>query len=123
MRVCAGLGMVGAAALPALAAHAPSLAIVLMLWGGFTTGLYPIALATIGDRFQGADLVNANAALVIAYGTGALIGPILGGAAMDFWNPHGIAMLLVALFAALLLITWWRGDRSIDGRSRGHAAG
>jgi MFS family permease len=123
MRVCAGLGMVGAAALPALAAHAPSLAIVLVIWGGFTTGLYPIALATIGDRFKGADLVNANAALVIAYGLGAFIGPILGGAAMDFWNPHGIAMLLTALFAALLLITWWRGDRTIDGRSRGHAAG
>jgi MFS family permease len=111
MRVCAGLGMAGAAALPALAAHVPSLAIVLMLWGGFTTGLYPIALATIGDRFRGADLLNANAALVIAYGTGAFIGPILGGAAMDLWNPHGIAMGLAAMFGALLLVTWWRGDR------------
>jgi MFS family permease len=111
MRVCAGLGMVGAAALPALAGHAPSLAIVLMIWGGFTTGLYPIALATIGDRFRGADLLNANAGLVIAYGTGAFIGPILGGAAMDLWNPHGIALLLTAMFAVLLLATWWQRDR------------
>jgi MFS family permease len=114
MRVCAGLGMVGAAALPALAAHTPSLAIVLMIWGGFTTGLYPIALATIGDRFDGADLLNANAGLIIAYGAGAFIGPILGGAAMDLWNPHGIAVLLTAMFAVLLLATWWRGDRQTD---------
>jgi MFS family permease len=114
MRVCAGLGMVGAAALPALAAHTPSLAIVLMIWGGFTTGLYPIALAIIGDRFHGADLLNANAGLIIAYGTGAFIGPILGGAAMDLWNPHGIAVLLTAMFAFLLLATWWRGDRQTD---------
>jgi MFS family permease len=111
MRVCAGLGVAGAAALPALAAHASSLAIVLMIWGGFTTGLYPIALATIGDRFHGADLLNANAGLVIAYGTGAFIGPILGGAAMDLWNPHGIAMGLAAMFATLLLATWWQADR------------
>jgi MFS family permease len=111
MRVCAGLGMAGAAALPALTVHASSLAIVLMVWGGFTTGLYPIALATIGDRFHGGDLLNANAALVIAYGTGAFIGPILGGAAMDFWNPHGITMLLTAMFAALLLATWWQDDQ------------
>ena len=111
MRVCAGLGLVGAVALPALAAHPPSLAVVLAIWGGFTTGLYPVALATIGDRFRGADLLNANAALVMAYGTGAFIGPILGGAAMDLWNPHGIAMGLAATFAALLLATWWRSDR------------
>jgi MFS family permease len=109
LRVCAALGIVGAALLPVLALHPVPLLVTLVIWGGFTTGLYPVALALIGDRFRGADLLNANAGLVIAYGTGAMIGPILGGASMDAWNPHGIAVMLAAMFAVLLFVTWWRG--------------
>lgn len=110
MRVCAVIGIAGAALLPLLAANRPLLLVTLVIWGGFTTGLYPVALAIIGDRFRGADLLNANAALVIAYGTGAMIGPILGGGAMDAWNPHGIAAVLAAMFAVLLVATWWHED-------------
>ena len=109
LRVCAAIGIVGAVLLPVLPAHTSLLLAVLVIWGGFTTGLYPVALAIIGDRFRGADLLNANAGLVIAYGTGALIGPIIGGAAIDAWNPHGIAVMLAAMFGALLIMTWWRG--------------
>ncbi|HEY7991730.1 MAG TPA: MFS transporter [Stellaceae bacterium] len=112
MRVCAALGIVGAALLPLLVGYTPALFVVLVIWGGFTTGLYPVALAIIGDRFRGADLLNANAGLVIAYGTGALIGPILGGGGMDAWNPHGLIAILAAMFVVLLLSTWWRADKA-----------
>jgi MFS family permease len=115
MRLCAVLGIAGAALLPLLAPRPPLLLAALVIWGGFTTGLYPVALGMIGDRFRGADLLNANAGLVIAYGAGAFVGPILGGAAMDAWNPHGIVVVLAALFAVLLLATWWRGDYSSGG--------
>ena len=109
LRLCAGIGLIGALMLPLLAGRSLPLFAVLPVWGGLVTGVYPIALSMMGDRFGGADLVNANAALVIAYGIGAFIGPILGGAAMDVWNPHGIMAVLAALFAALLVMTWWHG--------------
>ncbi|HEX4112156.1 MAG TPA: MFS transporter [Stellaceae bacterium] len=112
MRLCAILGIAGAALLPMLAARPSLLLAALVIWGGFTTGLYPVALGMIGDRFRDSDLLNANAGLVIAYGAGAFIGPILGGAAMDLWNPHGIIVILAAMFAALLLATWWRDDKT-----------
>jgi MFS family permease len=108
MRLCAVLGVAGAALLPLLTARPTLLLAALVIWGGFTTGLYPVALGMVGDRFRGTDLINANAGLVIAYGAGAFIGPILGGAAMDAWNPHGMVVILAAMFAALLLATWWR---------------
>jgi MFS family permease len=110
MRLCAVFGVAGAVLLPVLATHPPLLLAVLVIWGGFTTGLYPVALGMIGDRFRGSDLLNANAGLVIAYGAGAFVGPILGGAAMDLWNPHGIIVILAAMFAVLLLASWWRGE-------------
>ncbi len=110
LRLCGALGLLGAVSLPWLAGRPIPLFVVLFLWGGFGTGIYPIALSAAGDRFRGADLVNANAALVIAYGMGAFIGPILGGAAMGAWNPHGIGAILAAMFAVLLVATLWRGD-------------
>ena len=51
---------------------------------------------------SGGDLVSVNAAMIIAYGLGALVGPPLGGAAMDLRNPQGLPWLFVALFAGLL---------------------
>jgi MFS family permease len=111
LRCCAVVGLTGAVLLPVLAAHTSILLVALLIWGGFATGLYPVALGMIGDRFRGADLLNANAGLVIAYGIGAFVGPVIGGAAMDVWNPHGIAVILALMFAVLLLTTWWHVDR------------
>ncbi len=108
IRVCAVIGVAGAILLPFLADDRLPLLIAVAIWGGFTTGIYPVALATVGDRFRGADLLNANAGLVIAYGTGALFGPIVGGAAMDAWNPHGITVMLAAMFVAVLIMSSWR---------------
>ena len=105
LRLCGIVGLAGAVVLPLISDGGPFLLIVLFVWGGFATSLYPIALSMAGDRFTGTDLINANAALVIAYGLGAFIGPILGGVAMDLWNPHGMMAVLTILFAALLLTT------------------
>ena len=55
-----------------------------------------------GDRFRGGELVSVNAAMIIAYGLGALVGPPLGGVAMDLRNPQGLLWLFVVLFAGLL---------------------
>ena len=105
LRVSGVVGFLGAILLPFLTDHPIWLLIVLFLWGGFATSIYPIALSAAGDRFRGGDLLNANAALVIAYGAGAFVGPVLGGAAMDVWNPHGLFVILAAMFVVLLLTT------------------
>jgi hypothetical protein len=44
-----------------------------------------------------------NAAMIMAYGLGALVGPGLGGLAMDIRNPEGLLWLFVCLFAILLI--------------------
>ena len=72
------------------------------MWGGVASGIYPVALSMAGDRFRGGDLVSVNAAMIVAYGLGALMGPPLGGAAMDLRNPQGLLWLFVVLFAGLL---------------------
>jgi MFS family permease len=107
LRLCSVVGLVGAVVLLSVSASPLVLFGLLFVWGGVASGIYPVALSMAGDRFRGGDLVSVNAAMIIAYGLGGLIGPAMGGAAMDIRNPQGLLWLFVMLFAGLLADTWW----------------
>lgn len=102
LQLCGVVGLAGALLLLGVPAWPPLLFCLVLLWGGTASGIYPVALSMAGDRFRGSELVAANAAMIIAYGLGALVGPALGGAAMELHNPDGLLWLFVALFAVLL---------------------
>jgi MFS family permease len=114
LRMCGVVGLVGAVVLLSVAASPWVLFGLLFVWGGVASGIYPVALSMAGDRFRGGDLVSVNAAMIIAYGLGGLVGPAMGGAAMDILNPQGLPWLFVMLFAGLLAGTW-----RAFGRGRG----
>lgn len=116
LRLCVAGGLAGSIVLVLIAAPKPSLLAVLAVWGGAVSAIYSVALSMAGDRFRGSELVTVNAAIIIAYGLGALIGPTLGGAAMDLWNPNGLLLFFVVLFAGFLLTI-------IVGPSRGWGKG
>jgi MFS family permease len=121
LRLCGAVGLAGAVALLSVPASPLVLFGLLFAWGGVASGIYPVALSMAGDRFRGGDLVSVNAAMIIAYGLGGLIGPPLGGAAMDLANPDGLLWLFVMLFAALLSGTpRWVSLRSTHPTSRRH---
>jgi hypothetical protein len=46
-------------------------------------------------------VASANSAFAILYAVGAMMGPGLGGVAIDAWNPHGL-ILVLGLFPAIL---------------------
>ena len=66
-------------------------------WGAISVGLYSVALTEIGARYRGTELAVANAAFMLSYGIGALVSPILFGAAMDAIPPDGLMMLAAAV--------------------------
>ncbi len=102
LRVCGAVGLVGAVILAGTHASPFVLYPLLFAWGGLALGIYPVALGMAGDRFQGSEMVAVNAAIIAAYGLGALIGPGIGGFAMDLWNPQGFPAMFAVLFAVLL---------------------
>jgi MFS family permease len=102
LRLCGAVGLAGAMLLANLPVPSAALFVVLFIWGGMASGIYPVALSIAGDRFRGGELVSVNAAMIIAYGLGALVGPPLGGIAMDIRNPQGLFWLFVILFSALV---------------------
>ena len=83
---------------------------VLLVWGGIVGALYPVGLGLLGTLYRGADLASANAANVMAYAMGMLIGPPLIGASLDaippsgfFWANAALILLYLAVAAPPLL--------------------
>ncbi len=105
LRLCAAIGLAGALLIAGITTSLPMLYASLFIWGGVASGIYPVALSMAGDRFRGTELVTVNAAMIIAYGLGALAGPPLGGVAMDAWNAPGLFWVFTLLFTALLVAT------------------
>ncbi len=105
------LTLVGCAALPAAVHWAPGLWLLMLLWGGLIGSFYTVTLAILGQRFAPGDLAVASAVFILAYETGATVGPVLGGTALDLWDPHGLPFALGVILAGFLLAAarWWRG--------------
>lgn len=101
-------GLTGAALMPFLAGTPPALFALLFVWGGLIGAMYTVGLAHLGASFGGADLVSANAAFVILYNVGLVLGPPLVGAGMDAVPPHGFAWTLAAFCALYVAVVGWR---------------
>ncbi|HEY0766558.1 MAG TPA: MFS transporter [Steroidobacteraceae bacterium] len=74
---------------------------LLLLWGGTMYGFYTQGIALLGESYPHAELADANTVFVVVYCAGGIVGPSLGGLAMDCWTPNG---LLVFLSCAPLLL-------------------
>ena len=113
LRVCVGLGIVGAILLPLIARERRRSC------SSCSFDLGRLRHQPSSDRAQRSSATglhrapissNANAALVIVIRRRRVRSDwIVGGAAMDVWNPHGIMAVLTAMFAVLLVTTLWRG--------------
>jgi MFS family permease len=82
---------------------------VLLLAGGTSVGIYTIALAELGERFSGAELVAGTAAMSTTWGLGALIGAMLAGWAFQGYGPDGFPYSLAVVLAIFLALMWIRG--------------
>lgn len=111
LRLCAAVGMLGAGLIIVAAGAGAGVYALLFVWGGIAAGIYPVALGMAGDRFRSGDLIGMNAAITMAYGLGGLAGPVLGGAAMDLWNPQGLLAMFGLLFGGFLGASLIRGSR------------
>jgi len=100
--VCAGLSGVGPLLLQPFFGTPLLLWPLLFIWGGTLYAFYSQGVALMGAEFAEADLPAANTLFVMVYCLGGVIGPSVGGFAMDRWPRHGLPVLLSG--AALLLV-------------------
>ena len=89
--------------------------------GGLLLPAQSIVAAHVNDRTPPDEMVAAAGALVMMSGTGAALGPVLGGVAMDAVGPVGLLYALAAIQAAVALWGLFRMTvrDSPDGDAKG----
>jgi MFS family permease len=99
--VLVAAALVSLAVVPALGLSFELLLAVAALQGGLSFVVYPLSVAHTNDHISADDLVPASAGLLIAYGAGAVIGPLGASQAMERIGPEALYYVLAATALAV----------------------
>ncbi|WP_404862799.1 MFS transporter [Georhizobium sp. MAB10] len=105
--VAALAGTVGILMMVTVATDLTVLFVLIALYGAASYTLYPIAVAHANDFARSEDFVKVSGGLLLLYGIGTIVGPTIGGPAMDAGGPHAIfavtlvSHLSIAVYAIL----------------------
>ena len=73
-----------------------------------TGTLTPMTTVVVGSQLSGHDLASANAAFVLCYGVGMVLGPQVIGVGMDLFGTAGFGWALALFFAAYIALALGR---------------
>ena len=74
------------------------------LFGGFLSTLYPVSIAHAHDRMRGERIVALSGRLILLFGLGSILGPLLGTAFVVSFGINGVLYLIAAIALLLALI-------------------
>ena len=81
------------------------------LFGGFLSTPYPVSVAYAHDSMQGEQVVAVSGRLILVFGLGSILGPLLGTSVVMGFGINGVlyliatVALLLALFASVRSLT------------------
>ncbi|MEE3116682.1 MAG: MFS transporter [Pseudomonadota bacterium] len=101
------VGMVGAA-------NPGMLTLFVGLFTGLSASLYPVAVAITKDRMESNRIVAASATLLLSYGVGSVIGPIVMAELINLLGPSGLFFGNVGFLLLLAVITSYRISHTED---------
>ncbi|KEF29873.1 MAG: MFS transporter [Gammaproteobacteria bacterium] len=91
---------------------------LLTLFVGVFTGLsatiYPISVAITNDRLETSEIVAASATLLLSYGVGSVIGPVVMAQMINLLGPEGLFFGNATFLLTLAVITSYRISHTVD---------
>ena len=69
--------------------------ISIYILGGLIFTLYPLSITEVCDRLQPNDITKATGMLLLAYGFGAVLGPLLTPISVDFAPSYGLFLFIL----------------------------
>ncbi|MEX0976449.1 MAG: MFS transporter [Woeseia sp.] len=110
MAVCAGMAAGVSVAIWFLAdSMTPAIIIVLGgLWGAVAFPLYSISIAHSNDHAAADEFVVVSSGLLLMYGIGAVVGPLLASICMQISGPAGLYAFTGAIHVLLLVYLFLR---------------
>jgi MFS family permease len=99
----------------------------MILFGAVLYPIYSLAVAHANDFARPEDFVKISSGLLIVYGVGSMIGPVLGGFAMDETGAAGFFWVMLVNYTLFAAYAFWRTlkreavapDKRPDFRARG----
>jgi MFS family permease len=89
-----------------------------IILGSAAFASYTVALAAMGDHFDGPDLIAGAAAFGAMWGVGGVVGPPIAGIAVDLAGINAIPLSLAAVYLLLLCVLGISGGKLVRGGSR-----
>lgn len=90
------------------------LTLLVGLFTGLSATLYPIAVAITNDRMASNRIVAASATLLLSYGIGSVIGPIVMAQLVAVLGPQGLFIGNAGFLLLLAVATGYRIDSTLD---------
>ncbi|MEP2604959.1 MFS transporter, partial [Marinobacter sp.] len=90
------------------------LTLLVGLFTGLSATLYPIAVAITNDRMESNRIVAASATLLLSYGVGSVIGPIVMAELVGILGPRGLFFGNAGFLVVLAIITSYRISHTED---------
>jgi len=92
---------------------------VMLVLGTTAFAIYTVALAILGDNFEGPDLIAGSAAFGAMWGIGGLLGPPIAGAATDAFGIEAIPVTIAAIYVVLLIGLGLAGGKLVRAAAHG----
>jgi len=96
-----GISALAAAFIVIFRPESTMLYLLIFLYGGFGMPLYSLSVAFANDHFKSNEMVQVAGAIVIYYGIGSVIGPVLGSQFMRWIGPTGLFLSMTLVQAIL----------------------
>lgn len=80
------------------------------LFGAAIFAMYPVIVAHANDFSEG-NYIRVSGGLLMVFGLGSIIGPLIAGAAMGALGPRGLFLTTAGAHVLMILFTLWRISR------------
>lgn len=81
---------------------------LMILFGGISFTLYPLSITYTCDHFSEKKVIGITCALLLVYGVGCIIGPLISPLFMSYFGSSGLFLYMSILCALYILICMWR---------------
>ena len=110
--VLVGIGAAACAigAVLAIGGGLPQLAIIALVaaFGGMIYSMYPVIVAHANDRTPAGEFLKTSGGLLLLFGAGSIVGPIIAAAMMTLTTPQGLFAVTSGAHASLIAFALFR---------------
>lgn len=82
-----------------------------LMFGMAIFTMYPLAIAHANDHAPPEGYVRTSGGLLLLFGSGSIIGPLMAGLAMELHGPSGLFMVTLVAHIGVIIYALWRITR------------